>query len=401
MGDKTPSCQHGNTGTPQGDTGPVAFARAYAGLPLPATLNWWWTFGAVLVAVLGLMLATGLFLALTYTPDAGLAFSSVESIERRVPYGWLLRAMHMTGASFCMAALYVHILRGLYYRSYLPPRRAVWGSGCALMAMLMVTAFAGYVLPWGQMSYWGADVAGRAVATLPLVGGWLGRMVLGGENPGTATLHRMFVLHFALAFVIIGGIALHVMVLHRRGSSSPSGRLVSARDRMLPFHPYFTVRDMLAVVLVALAFVLVMGLWPELIAEPANYRPANPLHTPVDIEPEWYFLPFYGMMQVVPYQLGGVLLAGGAVAVLFAVPWLDRGGRAGEHPIVRLLALALMVVAAVMAASAGRHHAQGVWLLAGRVAIAVYYAYFLLFLPWLGGAGLPDAQDDDEKEARA
>ncbi|MFT8657157.1 MAG: cytochrome b N-terminal domain-containing protein, partial [Acetobacter papayae] len=174
MADETPSRQQGNTGAQQADAGPLAFARAYADLPLPADLNWLWTFGAVLVAILGLMLASGLFLALTYTPDAGLAFSSVESIERRIPYGWLLRAMHMTGASFCMAALYVHILRGLYYRAYLPPRRAVWGTGCALMAMLMITAFAGYVLPWGQMSYWGADVAGRAVATLPLVGGWLG-----------------------------------------------------------------------------------------------------------------------------------------------------------------------------------------------------------------------------------
>lgn len=401
MADETPSRQQGNTGAQQADTGPLAFARAYADLPLPADLNWLWTFGAVLVAILGLMLASGLFLALTYTPDAGLAFSSVESIERRIPYGWLLRAMHMTGASFCMAALYVHILRGLYYRAYLPPRRAVWGTGCALMAMLMITAFAGYVLPWGQMSYWGADVAGRAVATLPLVGGWLGRVVLGGDSPGTATLHRMFVLHFALAFVIVGAIALHVAVLHKRGSSSPSGHQPTARGGMLPFHPYFTARDMLAVVLVALAFVLVMGLWPELIAEPANYRPANPLHTPTDIEPEWYFLPFYGMMQVVPDQLGGVLLAGGAVAMLFAVPWLDRGGRVGERAAVRLLALALLVGAAVVAACAGRHHAQGAWLLAGRVAIGVYYAYFLLFLPWLGGQGLPLTQDDEEKETSA
>ncbi|MFT8885550.1 MAG: cytochrome b N-terminal domain-containing protein, partial [Acetobacter papayae] len=150
MADETPSRQQGNAGAQQADAGPLAFARAYAELPLPADLNWLWTFGAVLVAILGLMLASGLFLALTYTPDAGLAFSSVESIERRIPYGWLLRAMHMTGASFCMAALYVHILRGLYYRAYLPPRRAVWGTGCALMAMLMITAFAGYVLPWGQ-----------------------------------------------------------------------------------------------------------------------------------------------------------------------------------------------------------------------------------------------------------
>lgn len=281
-----------------------AWAKAYGRLPLPADLNWLWTIGAVLCAILALMLLTGLTLTLVYTPDAGLAFGSVESIERRMPAGWLLRAMHMTGASFFMLALYVHLLRGLYYRSYLPPRRAVWLSGCALLVMVMVTAFAGYVLPWGQMSYWGADVAGKAVGALPLAGGWLEGVFLGGDSPGTPTLHRMFALHFGLAFLIVGVVLGHIAHVHARGSSSPSARPTAATG-VLPFHPYFTVRDMLAIVLVALAFVGVLCFWPELIVEPANYRPANPLHTPADIEPEWYFLPFYGMMQAVPFKLGG------------------------------------------------------------------------------------------------
>ncbi|MBO1323816.1 cytochrome b N-terminal domain-containing protein [Acetobacter sp. TBRC 12305] len=409
--------------------GAVDFVRDYARLPLPADLNWFWTIGAMLVAVLGLMVLTGLTLSLAYTPDAGLAFTSVEALERRLPSGWLLRAMHMTGASFCMAALYGHILRGLYYRSYLEPRRAVWLSGCTLLALLMITAFAGYVLPWGQMSYWGADVAGKAVGSIPVVGPLAERIFLGGEMPGTPTLHRMFTLHFSLAFLIVGVVGLHVALVHARGSSSPSGRVVPPRG-FLPFYPYFTVRDILAVLVFALAFVLVMCFWPGLITEPANYRPANPLHTPTDIEPEWYFLPFYGMMQVVPFKLGGVLLSGGAVAVLFAVPWLDKGldrGRASGHEkgrntaaeqgqahgpagasntelavrhgsgagggglvvrsVLPLLALVILVGAAVVAASAGRHHAQGGWLLAGRGAIVAYYAYFLVFLPLRGRAG--------------
>ncbi|QEO16528.1 cytochrome b [Acetobacter vaccinii] len=362
----------------------AAWLRGYAGLPLPRDLNWAWTLGAMLVAVLVLMLMTGLVLTLGYTPDAGLAFGSVEALERRFPYGWLMRGLHMTGASFCMLVLYGHILRGLYYRCYLATHQRVWLGGCGLMALLMVTAFAGYVLPWGQMSYWGADVASKAVGAIPVLGPELEGIFLGGSSPGTPTLHRMFTLHFLLAFVIVGGVVLHVAMVHGRGSSSPSGRTM--RDvGSLPFHPYFTVRDMLAVVVLALAFVLVLCFWPGLIIEPANYRPANPLHTPADIEPAWYFLPFYGMMQVIPSRLFGMVLSGGAVAILFAVPWLDKGragqGATGVGRVAAFVALACLVGGAVLVAAAGRHHVAGGWLLAGRLGCALYYAYFLLFLP--------------------
>lgn len=381
-----PFCQNGQgmEQTLQGQLG--ARATAYGRLPLPTDLNWLWTIGAILCAILALMLLSGLCLTLAYTPDAGLAFGSVEGIERRLPAGWLLRAMHMTGASFFMLALYVHLLRGLYYRSYRAPRVGVWMSGCTLLVMVMVTAFAGYVLPWGQMSYWGADVAGKAVGALPLVGGWLEGVFLGGDSPGTPTLHRMFALHFGLAFLIVGMVAAHIAVVHARGSSSPSGR-PATQTGVLPFHPYFTVRDLLAIVLAALAFVAVMCLWPELITEPANYRPANPLHTPADIEPEWYFLPFYGMMQAVPFKLGGLLLSGGAVAVLFAVPWLDRTPQtgAGGPAWVRCGAMLMLVCAAVATACAGVHHMQGLWLLVARLGMVGYYAYFVVYLPLSGG----------------
>ncbi|MCP1243143.1 cytochrome b [Acetobacter lambici] len=380
-----PVCHNGHDTEPAAQDQPGAWVRAYGRLPLPADLNWLWTIGAILCAILALMLLSGLTLTLAYTPDAGLAFGSVEGIERRMPAGWLLRAMHMTGASFFMLALYIHLLRGLYYRSYQPPRRAVWLSGCGLLVMVMVTAFAGYVLPWGQMSYWGADVAGKAVGALPLVGGWLEGVFLGGDAPGTPTLHRMFALHFGLAFLIVAMVAGHIAHVHARGSSSPSARPVEVTGA-LPFHPYFTVRDMLAIVLVAITFVGVLCFWPELIAEPANYRPANPLHTPADIEPEWYFLPFYGMMQAVPFKLGGLLLSGGAVAVLFAVPWLDRraGAACGAPALVRVFAVAVLICSAVAAACAGLHHMQGYWLLVARLGMVGYYAYFLAYLPLSG-----------------
>ncbi|AQT05941.1 ubiquinol-cytochrome C reductase [Acetobacter persici] len=401
----TPACQQhaqsvpetvagaGRDSNVQGHTVPAqtarAFVRDYMAFLLPRDLNVLWTIGAMLVAVLALMLLSGLTLALTYTPDATLAFSSVETLDRRVPFGWLLRSLHMTGATFFMAALYLHVFRGLCYGSYRAPRQGVWSVGTVLLILVMVTAFAGYVLPWGQMSYWGADVAGKAVGAIPLVGNLLERVFLGGDAPGTATLHRMFVLHFTLAFTIVGMVMLHVAVLHARGSTSPSGAAGQERARMLPFHPYFTVKDCLGVVVLAILFTLVMCFWPGLVTEAANYRPANPLHTPADIEPEWYFLPFYGMLQAVPSKFFGLLVSGGAVAILLFVPWLDRGtpatfaaGRWGGLKWLPRLALAGLVGAFVVAGLAGRHHVQGGWLLAGRVATLGYYLYFLGFLPF-------------------
>lgn len=376
-----------------GDTPQVrtagAFVRDYMAFLLPRDLNLLWTIGAMLVAVLALMLLSGLTLALTYTPDASLAFTSVETVERRVPFGWLLRSLHSTGATFFMAALYLHVFRGLAYGSYRAPRQGLWGVGAVLLILVMVTAFAGYVLPWGQMSYWGADVAGKAVGAIPLVGPMLERVFLGGDAPGTATLHRMFVLHFTLAFTIIGMVLLHVAILHGRGSTSPSGAAGQNRARMLPFHPYFTVKDGLGVVVLAILFTLVMCFWPGLVTEAANYRPANPLHTPADIEPEWYFLPFYGMLQAVPSKFFGLLVSGGAVAILLFVPLLDRGtegtfaaGRWGGLRWLPCGALGVLVCSFVLAGFAGRHHVQGVWLLLGRLATVGYYLYFLGFLPF-------------------
>ncbi|MBS0979316.1 cytochrome b [Acetobacter thailandicus] len=377
------------------------FIRNYMSFPVPGDLNLLWTLGAVLLVVLALMIASGLLLATSYTPDVSLAFSSVEALERRGAAGWLLRAIHTTGASFFMAALYIHMFRGLCYRSYAAPRRAIWHSGVTLLLMAMMTAFAGYVLPWGQMSYWGADIAGKAAGAVPGVGPLLESIFLGGDSPGSPTLRRMFVLHFTIAFSIAGLVALHIAIVHFKGSSSPSGSKGQGRERMLSFHPYFTVKDVLSILVCALAFVAVMCFWPGLVTEPENYRPANPLHTPASIEPEWYFLPFYGMLQAIPSKFGGLVLSAGAVLILFFVPSLDDApvdGRPwGRMHVQSRIALCMLIACFVVSGLAGKHHVQGDWLLVERIAMAGYYGYFLIFLPLAARsqkADLPDEVED-------
>ncbi|MCE2575693.1 cytochrome b N-terminal domain-containing protein [Komagataeibacter sp. FNDCR2] len=357
------------------------FRREYIDFPMPRNLNGLWNFGAILCAVLVVMLASGIFLAMNYTPTAAGAFMSVEMIERQVPGGWMLRAIHVTGASLFMAALYIHLFRGLYYGSYKQPREILWLSGLGLLLMVMVTAFAGYVLPWGQMSYWGADVAGKAVGAVPVIGPTLEHVMEGSDQLGDIFIHRFFVLHFLLAFAIVAIVVLHVAALHVPGPNNPTGRPLPARENV-PFHPYYTTKDLTGLVLFALVFVALAFLWPGLLSEPENYRPANPMHTPADIEPEWYFLPFYGMLQSVPSKFGGLVASGGAVLILFAVPWLDRSPirSARFRPLCRAGLLGL-VVAFVLMGLVGRHHAAGGWMTVGRLATLYYFSYFLVLLP--------------------
>ncbi|GBR03091.1 cytochrome b [Acetobacter oeni] len=359
-----------------------AFRNEYIRFPMPRSLNALWTVGAMLTVVLVLMLLSGLALAMNYTPTAAGAFASVEAIERRLPAGWLLRSMHMTGASLFLAALYVHLFRGLYYGSYKAPREILWIIGVALLAMVMVTAFAGYVLPWGQMSYWGADVAGKAVGAVPGIGPFLERLFLGGDQPGDVTLHHLFVLHFTLAFGIVGVVGLHVAALHVAGPGNPTGIPAKEPEQTLPFHPYFTVKDGLGLVVFAILFAAVLFFLPGLISEPENYRPANPMHTPTDIEPEWYFLPFYGILQSIPSKFGGLVVSVGAILLLFLTPWLDTSPirSARNRPVYRIGMIAL-VVAFVLLGFAGKHHVEGAWLYVGQLATLYYYLHFLVLMP--------------------
>jgi len=359
----------------------TGFREEYVTYRMPANLNWLWNFGAILTVVLVVMLATGIFLALHYTPTAAGAFASVEAIDRQVPSGWLLRSIHMTGASLFMAALYIHLFRGLYYGSYKQPRELLWLTGLVLLCMVMLTAFAGYVLPWGQMSYWGADVVGKAVGAVPGIGDWLEHFLQGGDAPGDVSLHRLFILHFFMAFAVLGVVVLHVAVLHVSGSGNPKG--VEPPPVTVPFHPYYSSKDAVGLALFVLLFAVLVFFFPMIVAEPDNYLPANPLQTPGDIEPEWYFLPFYGILQSVPSKFGGLVVSVGAILLLFLAPWLDTSPvkSARYRPVYRL-GMLMLVVAFALLGAVGKHHAQGVWMILGRVATLAYYAHFLVVMPY-------------------
>ncbi|CAI3923793.1 cytochrome b N-terminal domain-containing protein [Commensalibacter papalotli (ex Botero et al. 2024)] len=357
--------------------------REYIRFPMPRNLNIWWTFGAVLTVVLVLMLATGIFLAMSYTPSAEGAFASIEMIERRVPSGWLLRSLHMAGSNLFLAFLYLHIFRGLYYGSYKNPRELVWFSGLFLMLMVMMTAFAGYILPWGQMSYWAANVVIQAISSIPWIGEGLAHWLMGGSSPNDLTLHRYFVLHFVMAFLIIGVVFIHVVCLHFVKSNNPKGIEPKTKEETLPFYPYYVAKDAVVIVVSLLLLILLAFLFPDLLTNSENYTPANPLETPANIAPEWYFLPFYGILQLIPFKFLGLVLSAGSLLILFAVPWLDRSSikSATYRPLYRL-SLFILLIAFVILGIVGKYHTHGglIWL--GRLALLYYYLHFLMILPF-------------------
>lgn len=352
----------------------------FAQFPMPVHLNWMWTFGAILCGLLCIMVVTGLFLALTYVPTVAGAFASIEDIERHIPKGWLLRGLHLSGASLIMAALYMHFLRGFYYESYKAPRELVWISGLVCIILFMIIAFAGYVLPWGQMSYWAADVVGQALGAVPVIGHTLTVWLQGGERPGEIYLHRLFVVHFLMAFIIIGLVVFHVAALHITGPSNPKREKES--QRTLPFHPYFTIKDLRAFLVCLLICIVLFCFLPEWLTEVDNFRPANPFKTPKTIEPAWYFLPFYGILQAVPSKFGGLLAALGSFVVLLALPWLDKSPlRSAYQKIIFRIGISGIVLSFVLMGCAGKYHMEGRWLLIGRLALIYYFFFFLIWLP--------------------
>ncbi|KXV64065.1 cytochrome b [Gluconobacter oxydans] len=356
--------------------------RQYVAFPMPRNLNALWSFGAFLIVTMAFMIASGLFLAINYTPDITQAFASVEAIDRQVPSGWFIRNLHMGGVTMLFACLYIHIGRSLWYGSYKAPRELLWLTGLGLMLMVMVTAFAGYVLPWGQMSYWGATVILNAVHAIPLIGQPLSELLLGGDTLGNVALHRLFVLHFTMAFAILAAIALHVAALHVVKSNNPSGIDPVSPSQTLPFHPYYTSRDGFALCLFLMVYAGLVFFLPDLLTLADNYVQANPLVTPRDIRPEWYFAPFYAILRAVPSRLGGLLLASGSLAVLFVLPWLDRSAirPATRRPMVRL-SLPLAFAAFILLGIAGMHAPTPAWLLVSRVAMAWWFIHFLLVMP--------------------
>ncbi|NWG46933.1 MAG: cytochrome b N-terminal domain-containing protein [Alphaproteobacteria bacterium] len=353
--------------------------------PTPRNLNYWYTFGGILTFCLISQIVTGIILAMHYTPHVDYAFESVERIMRDVNFGWLLRYAHAVGASMFFFAVYVHIFRGLYYGSYKAPREVLWMLGVVILLLMMATAFMGYVLPWGQMSFWGATVITNFFTAIPLVGNAITEWLWGGFAVGNATLNRFFSLHYLLPFVIFGVVILHIWALHVPGNNNPTGIDVRGKQDTVPFHPYYTVKDGFALSLFCILFAWYVFFAPNALGHPDNYIPADPLVTPPHIVPEWYFLPFYAILRSIPDKLLGVIAMFGSIAILFVLPWLDRSPVRSlrYRPMTQIFFVGFVVACGVLMYCGGKP-AEGVYVLWARLATAYYFAYFLLILPIVG-----------------
>ena len=359
--------------------------KEYGSFPTPRNFNYFWNFGALAMVNLMIMIATGIFLAMHYTPHTSMAFDSVERIMRDVNFGWLIRYVHANGASMFFIVVYVHIWRGLYYGSYKAPRELLWMLGVVIFLLMMATAFMGYVLPWGQMSFWGATVITNLFSAFPVVGEWIVQLLWGGFSVDNPTLNRFFSLHYLLPFVIVGVVFLHVVALHITGSNNPLGIEPKGPQDTLPFHPYYTAKDSFGLVIYFIVFAGLVFFAPNYLGHPDNYIPADPLVTPAHIVPEWYFLPFYAILRAVPNKLGGVLLMFASIAVLFVLPWLDSSPVRSMRfrPIARI-AFLLWTVAFFVLLYCGGMPAEEPYVTISRIATAYYFAYFLVILPLLG-----------------
>jgi ubiquinol-cytochrome c reductase cytochrome b subunit len=358
------------------------------GYPVPRNLNYFWNFGVLAGLFLTIQIVTGIVLAMHYYAYSEGAFFSVERIMRDVPAGWLMRYAHANGASFFFIVTYIHIFRGLFYGSYKAPRELVWMLGLVIYLLMMATAFMGYVLPWGQMSYWGAQVITGFFSAFPIVGEPLRIWLLGGYAPDQAALTRFFSLHYLLPFVIAAVTILHIWALHIPGSSNPTGVDVKEEKDTLPFHPFYTAKDGWFAGLVMVIFALTLFFAPNALGHPDNYIPANPLATPAHIVPEWYFWPFYAILRaftvdfILPAKLWGVLAMFASILLLFFLAWLDRSPvRSGHYrPIFKRFFWILVLDIIILAWAGGR--AADPWVVAiSQVATAYYFIHFLIILP--------------------
>jgi ubiquinol-cytochrome c reductase cytochrome b/c1 subunit len=346
--------------------------------PTPRNLNYAWNFGSLAGIALMIQIITGLFLAMHYKPDIHLAFDSVQHIIRNVEWGWLVRNLHMVGASFFFIVVYIHMGRGLYYGSYKSPREVLWGLGVVIFLLMMATAFMGYVLPWGQMSYWGATVITNLLSVIPFIGQDVVIWIWGGYSVGDPTLTRFYAIHFLLPFVIVGVVMLHLWALHVHKSNNPVGIDLKHAGDYIPFHPYYTVKDMFGLGLYLIPFTFMVFYYPNALGHTDNYIPANPLVTPAHIVPEWYFLPYYAILRAIPVKELGVLAMFGSILILFVLPWLDRSPirSARFRPIYRQLYWLFLANFMVLAWVGGKP-AEGMYILIAQVATFLYFAFFL------------------------
>ena len=368
--------------------------------PTPKNLNYWYTFGGILAVMLVVQILTGVILVMHYTPHVDHAFESVEHIMRDVNSGWLIRYMHMNGASMFFIAVYIHMFRGMYYGSYKAPREVLWMIGVLIYLVMMATAFMGYVLPWGQMSFWGAKVITNLFSAIPFVGESITTLLWGGYSVDNPTLNRFFSLHYLLPFVLAALVALHIWALHVPGNNNPTGVSVKSSQDTLPFHPYYTMKDAFAIVVFFMFFAFWIFFAPNYLGHAINYQEANPLVTPAHIVPEWYYLPFYAILRAVPDKLGGVIAMFASILILFALPWLDTSKvRSGNYRPLFKGFFWIFAVVCVALGYLGSRPAEGLYVVFSQILTVYYFAHFLVILPLLGllesPKPLPSSISDD------
>jgi len=365
--------------------------------PTPKNLNYWWTFGAILVMCLGIQIVTGVILAMHYTPNIGMAFDSVEHIRRDVNGGRMIQSFHAVGASMFFAAVYIHIFRGMYFGSYKAPREILWILGVLIFLLMMATAFMGYVLPWGQMSGWAATVITNIFAAIPIIGNPLLELLRGGFSVGNPTLNRFFSLHYLLPFVIAAVVALHIWALHVPGNNNPVGIDVKDSRDTLPFHPYYTMKDAFGMVVFLIPFAWFAFFAPDILGHPDNYIQFNSQVTPAHIVPEWYFLPFYAILRAIDFnllfidsKLLGVIFFGGSILILFFLPWLDTSKvRSGNFRPMFKWFYWIFVVNFVALTYLGAQPADGIYVVLSKICTAYYFIHFVVILPVLGRIETP------------
>ena len=353
--------------------------------PTPRNLNYWWNFGSLAGITLVIMIVSGLLLSMHYVAHVDLAFDSVEHIMRDVNYGWLLRYIHSVGASMFFLIVYIHISRGLYYGSYKSPREVLWWLGIIIFFLMIITAFLGYTLPWGQMSFWGATVITNLFSAIPLIGDNIVTWLWGGFSIDNPTLNRFYSLHFLIPFIIVGVVFLHIVALHKFGSNNPTGIDLTLKQEKIPFHPYYTVKDFFGYGVFFIIFGIFVFFLPNLLGHPENYIPADPFVTPEHIIPEWYFLPFYAILRAIPFKLLGVLAMLGSILILFVLPWLDtcKVRSCRFRPIYKQF-FWIFIFNFIVLGWVGSKVPEGHYLIISRICTAYYFTHFLIILPILG-----------------
>ncbi len=364
----------------------VAFVKDTAlDFPTPKNLNYWWTFGGILAIMLVVQIVTGIVLVMHYTPQVDVAFGSVEHIMRDVNYGWLMRYLHMNGASMFFIAVYIHMFRGMYYGSYKAPREVLWMIGVIIYLVMMATAFMGYVLPWGQMSFWGAKVITNLFSAIPFVGPSITTWLWGGYSVDNPTLNRFFSLHYLLPFVLAGIVILHIWALHVPGNNNPTGIEVKNDKDTVPFHPYYTIKDGFAIVAFLVVYALFVFYAPNYMGDPVNYVPANPLATPAHIKPEWYYLPFYAILRSIPNKLLGVIAMFSSILILLALPWLDTSRvRSGKYRPIFKLEFWVFGLVCIALGYVGAQPPTDTLSKVGFMLTLYYFGHFIIILPLIG-----------------